>query len=152
MSFAAIIEELYMVWSFSEKSKVAFVYFGKRSTDRKEGEKLSSLEPKVSLFYLHCHIRSYPTWHAYLFRLSNFWPSLHLVFHSIKCLAVAMGKYYRSNKEAYWSTADCKYKRRFGMLILSYFCINTFFHQFCLFFLPSLICLFLHSFIASIVH
>jgi len=43
----AIIEELYMVWSFSEKSKVAFVYFGKRSTDRKEGEKLSSLEPKL---------------------------------------------------------------------------------------------------------
>ena len=39
-----------MVWSFSEKSKVAFVYFSKRSTDRKEGEKLSSLEPKVILF------------------------------------------------------------------------------------------------------
>ena len=39
-----------MVWSFSEKSKVAFVYFSKRSTDRKEGEKLSSLEPKVIFF------------------------------------------------------------------------------------------------------
>ena len=45
--FAAIIEESYMVFSFSEKSKVAFVYFNKRSTDKKEGEKLSSLDPKV---------------------------------------------------------------------------------------------------------
>ena len=36
-----------MVWSFSEKSKVAFIHFGKRPGDRKEGEKLSSLDPKV---------------------------------------------------------------------------------------------------------
>ena len=48
--FSAIIEELYMVFTFSKKSKVAFVYFGKRLLDRKEGEKLSSLEPKVTSY------------------------------------------------------------------------------------------------------
>lgn len=38
-----------MVLTFSKKSKIAFVYFGKRPNDKKEGEKLSSLDPKVSI-------------------------------------------------------------------------------------------------------
>ena len=42
-----------MVFTFLEKSKIAYVYFGKRPTEKKEGEKLSALEPKVCNVYLH---------------------------------------------------------------------------------------------------
>ena len=45
--YSAIIDEVYMVFTFSEKAKIAFVYFGKRPTDKKEGERISTLEPKV---------------------------------------------------------------------------------------------------------
>eukprot|EP00795_Rhopilema_esculentum_P008512 gene8512-14511_t len=45
----AVIEELYMVLAFTEKSKIGYIHYGKRPTERKEGEKLSSLELKVKL-------------------------------------------------------------------------------------------------------
>ncbi len=47
MSISAVIDELYMVFTFAEKSKIAFVYFGKRPTEKKDGERINAFEPKV---------------------------------------------------------------------------------------------------------
>ena len=48
-----------MVFSFLEKSKLAFVYFGKRLTEKKEGEKLSAMEPKVCTQLVSVTIHDY---------------------------------------------------------------------------------------------
>eukprot|EP00794_Sanderia_malayensis_P012196 gene12196-13452_t len=45
----AVIDELYMVFTFAEKSKIAFVYFSRRPTEKKETERLNTLEPKIAL-------------------------------------------------------------------------------------------------------